>query len=178
MNLTDDQLVERCLKNDQDAGRELFVRYALFLHRLAYRTTLNTAVAEEVSQEAWLKIFQKLDRYQPGTSFKSWSASICYNLCVDHVRKASTRQAVDRASLKEMFYPSRLLPVEHAERNELIEQVLARLENMPDVIRTAFSLRYLEEMDYSDIAEVMGCAVKTARTRVFRATQVLREEFA
>ncbi len=175
---SDDVLVQRCIQNDQEAGRELFVRYALFLYRLAYRTTLNQAIAEEVSQEAWLKIFQKLQLYEEGTSFRSWAASICYHLCVDHIRKAHKQQTVDVTSLKQMLYPSRLIPIDYAEQNEFIESVLACIQQMPETFRTAFALRYLEDMNYQEIASIMGCAVKTARTRVFRATEVLREQFA
>lgn len=178
MSLSDDALIVRCLKNDQEAGRELFVRYALFLYRLAHRTTLNQALAEEISQEAWLKIFQKLDQYQMGTSFRAWSAAICYNLCVDHLRKAQSQQSLDHATLRQIMHPRRLMPAEYAEENELLQSVLDKLHNLPEVFRTAFSLRYIEEMDYEEIADVMGCATGTARTRVFRAAQLCREQFA
>jgi RNA polymerase sigma-70 factor (ECF subfamily) len=176
--LSDDQLIQQCLNNNEEAGRELFIRYALYLHRIAYRSTFNQCIAEEVSQEAWLKIFQNLHTYQSGTSFRTWAARICYNLCVDHVRKKQKQQAVDQTVLKQMFYPARLLPIDVADRNETFEQVLAVLRSLPEALRTAFSLRYFEDMSYKEIANVVGCPVKTARTRVFRATQVLREEFA
>jgi len=176
-NLTDDALVKRSLKNDNEAGKELFVRHALFLYRLAYRTTLNQAIAEEVSQEAWLKIFQKMEQYQDGTSFKSWAASICYNLCVDHVRKAHRQQNLDLTALKQMLYPARLIPAEYAERNEWMEKILRFIQTMPDVFRTALTLRYMEDLSYKDIAAIMDCPEKTARTRVHRATESLRGQF-
>lgn len=176
-NMSDDQLVAHCKKNNPDAGKELFVRYAIFLHRLAHRTTLNISIAEEVSQETWLKIFQNLNKYQQGTSFKSWSASICYNLCIDHIRKVHRQQNIDEHILKQLLYPSKLIPIEWAEQNEWMEKILQFMQSMPETFRTAFTLRYLEEMKYQEIADIMKCPVETARTRVFRATESLREQF-
>lgn len=154
------------------------MRYALFIYRLAYRTTLDRSLAEEISQEAWLRIFQKLHLYQPGTSFRSWSASICYHLCIDHIRKAQNRQNVDLTALKQILYPSRLIPIDYAEQNELVEKILTCIQAMPETFRTAFTLRYIEEMKYHEIADIMGCVVQTARSRVFRATEIVREQFA
>lgn len=175
--ISDDALVRRCINHDAEAGKELFVRYALFLHRLAYRTTLNQSIAEEVSQEAWLKIFQNLHTYQSGTSFKSWAASICYHLCVDYIRKAQRQEKVDANVLQQLLYPTKLIPIEYAEQREWLDRILQFIQDMPEHFRTAFTLRYLEEMKYQEIAAVMNCPEKTARTRVFRATETLREEF-
>ncbi len=177
-HLTDDQLIERSLNNDAAAGKELFVRYALFLFRLAYRTTLCKATAEEVSQEAWLKIFQNLNTYQIGTSFKSWSASICYHLCVDHIRRAQRQRAVDETALKHLLYPAQFIPAQFAEQNEWLERIAHAIQELPDVFRTAFTLRYIEDLKYQEIADIMDCQVKTVRTRVFRVTEFLRQEFA
>ncbi len=176
-DISDDMLVKRCKKHDAAAGKELFVRYALFLRRLAYRTTLNQSIAEEVSQEAWLKIFQNLHKYQEGTSFQSWAASICYHLCVDHIRKAQRQQHVDSGVLQQLLYPAKLIPIEYAEQNEWLDKIMQYIQEMPEHFRTAFALRYIEEMKYQEIADIMGCPVKTARTRVFRATEALRAEF-
>lgn len=177
-SISDDTLVERCKKHDAEAGKELFVRYALFLHRLSYRTTLDQSTAEEVSQEAWLKIFQNLHSYQTGTSFKSWAASICYHLCVDHIRKTQRQDKVDANVLQQMLYPAKLIPIEYAEQKEWLEKILHFIQVMPEHIRTAFTLRYLEDLKYQEIASIMKCPEKTARTRVFRATERLREEFS
>ncbi|MDP8244881.1 MAG: RNA polymerase sigma factor [Candidatus Hinthialibacter antarcticus] len=177
-NLTDDQLVILCKTNNAAAGKELFVRYALFLYRLAYRTTLCKTTSEEISQEVWLKIFQNLNRYQEGSSFKSWSASICYNLCVDHIRRSQRQKNLDVNLLTQLLYPAQLIPIHYAEQNEWLEKIIQHIQDMPEAFRTAFSLRYLEDMKYQEIAEIMNCQVKTARTRVFRVTESLREQFS
>jgi RNA polymerase sigma-70 factor (ECF subfamily) len=165
------------MEDDREAGRLLFMRYALFIYRLAYRTTLNQAAAEDISQEVWLKIFQKLDLYQQGTSFRSWSAAICYRSCIDYVRKSQRQQNVDSQALQTLLYPAKMLPIEMAEQNEFIEKVLAFLQHLPDSLRIAFSLRYFEEMSYQEIGKVLECPAQTARTRVFRVTQSLKEQF-
>ncbi len=178
MKLDDDTLVLQCLNNNREAARELFVRYALFMYRLAYRSVLNQSVAEEISQEAWLKIFQNLESYNLGTSFRLWAATICHNLCVDHIRWAQKRQNIDKSAIKQLLYPTRLLPNEHAAQKEFVDKVLAFIQNMPEVFRTAFLLRYMEEMSYKEIAGIVGCTAPTARTRVFRAAESLRKQFS
>ncbi len=177
MTPDDDTLVLQCLENSREAGRELFIRYALFIYRLSYRSILNQSIAEEISQEAWLKIFKNLHTYTPGTSFQLWAAAICHNLCVDYIRRAQTQQNVDKSVIKELLYPSRLLPIEYAEQKEFVDKVLAFIQSMPEVFRTAFTLRYMEEMSYKEIAGIAGCTEQTARTRVFRATESLRQQF-
>jgi RNA polymerase sigma-70 factor (ECF subfamily) len=166
------------MEDDREAGRLLFMRYALFIYRLAYRTTLNKSVAEDISQEVWLKIFQKLDLYQQGTSFRSWSAAICYRSCVDYVRKSQRQQEIDYHALRTLFYPEKLLPIDLAEQNEFVEKVLVFLQRLPETLRIAFSLRYFEEMSYQEIGHVLECPAQTARTRVFRVTQSLKEQFS
>lgn len=177
-NLTDDHLVKLCIDNNAAAGKELFVRYALFLYRLAYRTTLCKTTAEEISQDVWLKVFQNLNRYQEGSSFKSWSASICYNQCVDHIRRSQRQKNLDENVLTQLLYPAQLIPIQYAEQNEWIDKIIQQIQEMPEVFRTAFTLRYVEDMKYQEIATIMGCQVETARTRVFRVTQSLREQFS
>lgn len=175
---TDDELVQRCLKNDQEAGRELYMRYALFLYRLAYRCTLNQTAAEESSQETWLRIFQHMQRYQTGTSFRSWAAKICYNICIDRVRKSIRHQTIDQSVFQQLFHSNTLIPNEVAEQNEIVEKVMVYLSKIPATFRTAFSLRYFHQLSYLEIAEITGINVNTARSRVFRVTEELRLEFA
>jgi len=84
---------------------------------------------------------------------------------------------VDAGVLQQLLYPAKLIPIEYAEQNEWMEKILRYIQEMPEHFRTAFALRYLEEMKYQEIAVIMDCPVKTARTRVFRATEALREKF-
>ncbi len=175
MSFSDDELVAQCLADDIDAGQEIYVRYALFLYRLAYRTTLDPSVAEDLCQETWFRIFRNLKSFQPGSSFQAWSGSICYRLCIDYLRKQKTYSTPDRRLVVERLHQEVPHPRKTAEFSEFLQQVRSLLHLLPVPARAVFHLRHFEHMNPREIATTLGCSEVTVRTRLFRAVRVLRQ---
>lgn len=177
MLLTDDELVERCLRDDMEAGQEIYLRYALFLYRLAYKITLDKSAAEDLCQEAWLRIFKNMAEYRLGTSFRSWCASICYRLSIDFVRRRQIRDKADPGLVQNRIAQEIPSPHKETEEKEILSKVWSLLQTLPEAGRAAFILRHFDDLSYREIGEIQGCPEKTARTKVFRITQALRRHF-
>jgi RNA polymerase sigma-70 factor (ECF subfamily) len=171
-------LVQRTLAGDQQAFEELVQRYERDVFNLAYRMLNERGEAEDAAQEAFLRAYANLDRYDQERSFKTWVLSIASNHCIDRLR----RRRLTWLSLEEPLPPHPALtsdipgPEEAAltnERNVLVQELLEHLS--PDY-RLAVVLRYWYELSYAEIADMLDTTESAIKSRLFRARQALADE--
>jgi len=169
--------VRRTLAGDQQAFGELVQRYERDVFNLAYRMLNDRGEAEDAAQEAFLRAYANLERYDPTRPFKTWVLSIASNHCIDRIR----RRRLTWLSLEEPLPPHPALtsdipgPEEAAltnERNLLVQELLDGLS--PDY-RVAVVLRYWYDLSYSEIAEMLNTTESAIKSRLFRARQALAE---
>jgi RNA polymerase sigma-70 factor (ECF subfamily) len=163
-------LMARVARGDEAAYRILSRRHVPAMLGLARRILGNAADAEDVAQEAMLRVWTHAPRWQPLAAFRTWLTRIVVNLCLDRKRKA---QWVDLDQAGEIPDPAPDAG-EAAERNERDRQVSQAIGTLPDRQRTAIMLTYGDGMSNAEVAEVMGTTVSAVETLLVRAKQGLR----
>ena len=177
----DQQLVERAQRGDKHAFELLVAKYQRRLGRLISRFVRNSAEAEDVTQDAFIKAYRALPAFRGDSAFYTWLYRIGINTAKNHLvaraRRAPTSTQFD-ADEAEDFEDAALLHEVATPENELmskqvVEVVNASLQELPDDLRTALTLREVEGLSYEEIAAVMDCPIGTVRSRIFRAREAI-----
>ncbi|HZQ48303.1 MAG TPA: sigma-70 family RNA polymerase sigma factor [Verrucomicrobiae bacterium] len=173
---SDEQLVGAAKRGDMRAFEELVARHRDKIYARAFSMMRNEDEAVDLSQEAWVKSWQRLKQFQGESSFGTWMTRIVINLCLDQLRRRK-RQRTE--SIEEMNEESggveRQMPVvnvnptEGLERGELRKKIDAALGQLSHEHRTALVLHEFEDMEYKEIARVTGCSIGTVMSRLFYA---------
>jgi RNA polymerase sigma-70 factor, ECF subfamily len=174
MDDSDEALMARVAKGDQRAFRELARRHVPVILGLARRILGNAAEAEDVAQEAMLRVWTHAPRWQPLALFRTWLSRVVVNLCLDRKRKAPW---VELEAAGELADPAPLAgdAAEAAERERLLAAAIAEL---PDRQRAAIVLSYTEGMSNAQVAEVLDTTVSAVETLLVRGKQNLRRALA
>ncbi len=169
-------LVKAAKDGDMAAYEELVARHRDKIFARAYSMTRNEEDAVDLSQEAWVKAWQRLKQFQGDSSFATWITRITINLCLDHLRKQKRHRAESIEMLdEESGGVERRMPVitvnptERLERVELRKRIDAALKQLSHEHRTVLVLHEFEEMEYKEIAKTMGCSIGTVMSRLFYA---------
>ena len=173
---SDEALVRAAQRGDLGAFEELVARHRDKIYARAYSMLRNEDEAVDLSQEAWIKAWQRLKQFQGESSFVTWTTRIVINLCLDQLRKQK-RQRLE--SIEQMDEESggverqmpvvTLNPTEGLERQELRQRIDQALNQLSSEHRTVLVLHEFEGLEYKAIAEVMGCSIGTVMSRLFYA---------
>ena len=174
MDDSDEALMARVAKGDQRAFRELARRHVPVMVGVARRILGNAAEAEDVAQEAMLRVWTHAPRWQPLALFRTWLSRVVVNLCLDRKRKAPW---VDLEAAGELADPAPLAgeAAEAAERERLLAAAIAEL---PARQRAAIVLSYTEGMSNAQVAEILDTTVSAVETLLVRGKQNLRRALA
>lgn len=179
----DQQLVERVQRGDKHAFDLLVSKYQRKLGRLISRFVRDPAEAEDVTQDAFIKAYRALSGFRGESAFYTWLYRIGINTAKNHLllnkRRAPTSTPFD-AEDAESFEDAGLLHEVSTPENELMSKqvvnvVQASLQQLPEDLRSALTLREIEGLSYEEIASVMNCPVGTVRSRIFRAREAVAE---
>src|SRR6266436_8648867 len=173
----DDQaLVRAAQRGDMGAFEELVVRHRDKLYARAYSMMKNEEEALDLSQEAWVKGWQRLKQFQGESSFGTWMTRIVINLCLDQLRKQKRQRSESiEAMNEESGGVERQMPVVTVnptaglERSELRQRINRALGQLSEAHRTVLVLHEFEEMEYKEIAKTMNCSIGTVMSRLFYA---------
>jgi RNA polymerase sigma-70 factor (ECF subfamily) len=175
----DQQLVERAQRGDKHAFELLVAKYQRRLGRLISRFVRDSAEAEDVTQEAFIKAYRALPAFRGESAFYTWLYRIGINTAKNYLvtlgRRAPTSTQFD-AEESEDFEGSELLQDVNTPENELMSKQVAGVVNssllqLPEDLRTALTLREIEGLSYEEISEIMNCPIGTVRSRIFRARE-------
>jgi RNA polymerase sigma-70 factor (ECF subfamily) len=176
----DKALVRAAQRGDMAAFEELVARHRDKIYARAYTMMRNEDEALDLSQEAWVKGWQRLRQFQGESSFGTWMTRIVINLCLDHLRKHKRQrtESLDEIN-EEAGGVERQMPVvtvnptEGLERGELRQRIDGALGQLSYQHRTVLVLHEFEELEYKQIAKVMGCSIGTVMSRLFYARRKL-----
>jgi RNA polymerase sigma-70 factor (ECF subfamily) len=177
----DQQLVERAQRGDKHAFELLIAKYQRRLARLISRFVRDAAEVEDVTQEAFIKAYRALPAFRGESAFYTWLYRIGINTAKNYLlsqgRRVPTTTALD-ADEAEGFEEAALLHEVSTPENEMmsrqvVEVVNSSLQQLPDDLRTALTLREIDGLSYEEIATVMDCPVGTVRSRIFRAREAI-----
>ena len=179
----DQQLVERAQRGDKHAFELLIAKYQRRLARLISRFVRDAAEVEDVTQEAFIKAYRALPGFRGESAFYTWLYRIGINSAKNYLLAAKRRVPTTTffdADEAEGFEDAGLLQEVSTPENELmskqvVEVVNASLQQLPDDLRTALTLREIEGLSYEEIADVMNCPIGTVRSRIFRAREAIAE---
>jgi len=186
---TDAELAALARRGDERAARELVERFQRPVFSIVHRMVRDRELAEDLAQEAFVRTFNNLDRYDPSYKFSSWLFKIAYNLTVDHLRRKEVKTisihgAPDALTAERQEATSVTLesdeeaPDARLEALELADELERAIATLREDYRTAILLRHVEGRPYEEIAEIMDIPLGTVKTYIFRARRQLRDELA
>lgn len=174
----DRKVVRAALDGDEDAFADLVRRYSGGLHRAVARIVLDDEEAWDVVQMAFIKAWQRLDRYDSRWSFSTWLYRIGTNLAIDLVRSRASRHKAHRAGGEHQLrlvggIEEATTRLEHGEVDGILRDLVQYLTPQQ---RSAFIMREVEDLETAEVAKILGCSAATVRNHVFQARKTLRRE--
>ncbi len=181
MNTSDADLIQRILDGDQDAFTTIVNKYQKSVHALVWRKIGDFHIAEEITQDVFLKVYKRLSTLKRRDHFPGWLYVIATRRCIAWLRKkqlpTKSLDAMSTVQLEELCYTQYEVnrceetAIEH--RSELVKRLLQKL---PESERTVVTLYYLAEMTGEEISVFLGVSPNTVRSRLLRARQRLEKE--
>jgi RNA polymerase sigma-70 factor, ECF subfamily len=165
------RLVDRAIAGDVDAFEALYRQSVGRVHGLCLRMCRNPSLAEELTQEAFVRAWQKLPSFRGDSAFSTWMHRLTVNVVLGHRRSAGRRQLRETAAGEE-WYGGGSTTKERIGVSMDLERAIAKL---PNRARTVFVLHDVEGYKHTEIAEVAGMAVGTSKAQLSRARQLLRK---
>jgi len=174
------ELVERVKKGDKKAFDLLVLKYQQKVANIISRYIKDSSEVFDVSQEAFIKAYRALPKFRGDSAFYTWLYRIAINTAKNHLAargrrppaddvEAMTAEQLDAGDrLREGDTPERLLL-----KDEIARTIREAVDELPEDLRTAITLRELEGMSYDEIAQAMECPIGTVRSRIFRAREAI-----
>lgn len=185
--LEDAELVERIKTGDTQVYGKLVHKYQDRIFNTCWRICGNLEDARDVTQEAFLKAFEKIQTFRNESTFPTWLYRIAVNLAISHKRNLQRRQTVslDQSQTIHRTQADQLSrrvdqaksddPAESMVQSELQQNVVVALQKLDDEYRSVIVLRDIESFSYDDIGKILGIPQGTVKSRLFRARMILRE---
>ena len=177
---TDEQLVERVFSGDMRAFEFLVLRYQHRLLGLIGRLVRDPHEAEDIAQETFIKAYKALANFRGESAFYTWLYRIAINTANNYLVSRGRRPPdtdVDIDGDEQLDAQLALAdhddPESFRRRDELKKAIDEAIADLPEDLRTAFSLREFSGLSYEEITEIMGCPVGTVRSRIFRAREAI-----
>ncbi|MDH3212146.1 MAG: sigma-70 family RNA polymerase sigma factor [Myxococcales bacterium] len=163
----------RVQRGEVQAFEALFERYRPRLFGFLVRRCGDSAAAEDLFQETWLRLVRARDRFDPGRRFSTWLFQIANNLCRDRARRLAVESRESKA-MQAQIEPDR--PGVPPPQHELRRALERRLAALPDRLREVLLLRYYHDLSEREIAAIAGVPPGTVKSRLHAAIRALRTE--
>ena len=181
-------LIDKFKGGDHGAFDRLVDKYSGRAYQIAYGILGNRQDAEEVAQDVFVRIHRALPRFRGDSEFTTWMYRIAMNLARNKYRWNKSRGSQRNISIDAPLDGSddpdakridvvegRLAPDEKVSLDELEQRALTELDGLPELYRQALMLRNVDELSYEDIADLLGCKLRTIKSRIARAREELRK---
>ena len=172
--MTDTELIKGCIREDALCQKGLFNRYAGSLMGVCYRYARSREDAEDILQDAFIKIFKKIEQFKGDGSFEGWMRKIIVNTAL---KKYTVSRYSKEFSVQEVKDPTDADMNDVPAFNHLTEKdLLALINNLPDGYRIIFNLYVIEGYQHDEIADMLGIQPGTSRSQLVKARQLLQKE--
>jgi len=165
-DLDDAELMERTLRGDRDAFRELYDRHRNRVFMYGLRMLNSREAALDLVQEVFMRVHTSRERFAPGSNFSAWLLRITRNLCLNVLRSRATR------GNEEMINEEMIELADSS--NELAMDLAGEIANLPPHYREALVLREYQGLSYQEIADTTGQSLSNIKFRIFKARELLR----
>lgn len=181
MKKKDAELIQRTLDGDQSAFTALVEKYQKGVHALAWQKIGDFHIAQEITQDAFLRAYQKLGTLKNHNLFSGWLYVIATRLCCEWLRKKrlpmQSLETVDTKEVDQVAYKRYVEEQRETDINEIRRELVRDLlKKLPESERTVMTLHYLGEMTCESISEFLGVSPNTIRSRLSRARNRLKKE--
>jgi RNA polymerase sigma-70 factor (ECF subfamily) len=168
----DQELLRRCRSGDTKAWDAVVRRSAPMVYRLACRMLRDDTLAEDATQEAFLRMVRSIETFDPTRAFEPWACRITVNVCLRRLENGSRRELGARALMDfahDEDGDSETSPEVHASRREILAILEQGFSALSGQDRGLLTLRYREGLSDAEVAQVCRLPVNTVKTRIFRA---------
>ncbi len=176
----DQLLVERVQRGEQSAFDLLVRKYQHRILAVIGRYIKDFSEAQDVAQETFIRAYRALGNFRGDSAFYTWVYKIAVNTAKNHLVALGRRPPTDDVSVDDAMHfnadsqlKDRATPENELLRQEIERNVTAAVDDLPDELRMAISLREVDGLSYEEIAEVMNCPIGTVRSRIFRAREAI-----
>lgn len=174
MDSPDIEIINRCLAGDVNSYEILVERYKRIVYNTAFRMMGNKEEAEDVSQEAFIRIYNSLAKYNPEYKFTTWALKITTNLCLDSMRKRKAETVPMDEGIE--LSDGRDTPEEEYIRKENQRHVQNAISKLPGKYKEFLILFHQRNLSYQEIMDITGESLTIVKNRLYRARQMLKEE--
>ena len=172
VEIDDRDLIARAQQGDRQAFTELVTRHQAGVVSLAYRMCGDLRLAEDASQEAFVRVWQNLNSYKPQYAFRSWLYRIAANAALDALRRERPTADLDHLSMADPV----VTPEQSAEQDQRAAQVRRAIAQLSPALRMVLILREYQELPYQEIADTLDIPVGTMMSKLNSARAQLRKE--
>jgi len=169
--LTDLDLVKRARDGDQSAFRALYENNVDRIFHLSFRMVGDEQLARELTQDAFVRVWECLDQFRGEAAFSTWLHSVAVSVVLNRLRKIDRHRKRERSLEDAHHLGSIPKDTDSGVRERLTEAV----DGLPEIYRTVFLMYDLEGVPHKEIAEALDVAVGTSKARLSRARELLRE---
>ena len=178
----DRDLVASAVTGLEGGFEELVRRYQRPISAYVYRMVGDYETALDLTQEIFIKIYGSLSRYRPEFKFSTWIYKIAHNAAIDHLRRNSGRERSLMTGTESDQYElpiesDGLSPEQQSEREERRTEIETVVRSLPTAYRELIVLRHSQDLTYEEIVEVTGLPLGTVKNRLFRARDMMRQQF-
>jgi len=179
---SDRDLVATAVSGVEGSFEELVRRYQRPISAYVYRMVGNYESALDLTQEIFIKVYSSLQRYRSEFKFSTWIYKIAHNAAIDHLRRTATReQSLVMGPENDQFdlpvESKRPSPEQESERKERRGEIESVVRALPSNYRELIILRHSQDLSYEEIVEVTGLPLGTVKNRLFRAREMMRQQF-
>jgi RNA polymerase sigma-70 factor (ECF subfamily) len=178
----DRELVATAAQGLEGGFEELVRRYQRPISAYVYRMVGDYDCALDLTQEIFIKIYASLSRYRPEFKFSTWIYKIAHNAAIDHLRRNAGRErSINNGTESEpqqlRIESKGLSPEQQTEREERRIEIESVVRLLPTAYRELIVLRHSQDLTYEEIVEVTGLPLGTVKNRLFRAREMMRQQF-
>jgi len=178
----DCDLVASAVAGHEGGFEELVRRYQRPISAYVYRMVGNYDSALDLTQEIFIKVYGSLARYRSEFKFSTWIYKIAHNCAVDHLRRNTSRErslviGAEGESYELPIESRRISPEQESERKERRLEIESVVRALPAAYRELIILRHSQDLTYEEIVEVTGLPLGTVKNRLFRARDMMRQQF-
>lgn len=184
MDEEDLTIIKEVLNGNTESFARIIDKYKDDVFTLAVRMTGDTAEAEDISQETFIKAYKKLKSFNPRWKFKNWLYTIATNLArdklrkkkfafssLDHMTTTEEGEELSQEPSNDSYDPKNIL-IEKEQK----ERIIRAVNSLPEKYHRVIVLRYMENLSYEEISQIMKCPLGTVKTLLFRAQKMLSEK--
>ncbi len=180
----DNALMKRIAKGDDEAFQQLFERNKRLAWSVVYRQIGNVAGAEDLVQDAFLRVYRAAPKYEPSAKFSTWFYTVVTNLCLnfkrdrarDKLRLLSGSESEEDGNLLEQLAVAPEIPAGADEDEQRKAAVAEAIQSLPENQRMALILSRYEEKSYEEVAEILGVTAAAVKSLTSRARTTLKEK--